>query len=268
MPTSDALQLLRRHDPARLLAPVPRELREQLRDEILAHPVQGDPSRASRARRRRASQLVAAVLLALAVGVGVAWASGALSPIAVFQDNVQQDGAAPGSLWDQRIIPASVIAAATVDIPKVGPVVFWYGRSEQRGWCGALRLPSGAWVGGHNDDAANAGGTAPGCFPTRAAVNESAPEPVYVLTGFDDEEGNVDARRAGGSFWRIRYGVISIPGATRVADTISGTSVPVVHGRLFALGLADPHPESATRIHLVAYNAAGKLVGDSCTGCG
>jgi hypothetical protein len=266
MPTSDAIQLLRRHDPARLLEPAPRELREKLRDDLLGSAAQVTPARSTRVRSRKPLQLVAAVALALVVGVGVAWASGALSPRAVFEDSVQQRGAAPGSLWDQRVVPGSVIEVATVEIPKVGAVGFWYGRSQQGGWCGALRLPSGAWVG-TGADRFDAGGTVPGCFPSRQAVNKSATKPVYVIDGFDDEEGNVDARAAGGSFWRIRYGVISIPGATSVADTVSGRSAPIVHGRLFALALPDPHPESGIPIQLAAYDAAGKVVGDTCTGC-
>jgi hypothetical protein len=267
MSSSDAIQLLGRQDPAQLLEPLPRELREKLRDEVLASAARVVPTRSSRVRRRTALQLVAAGVLALILGVGVAWASGVLSPLAVFQDNVQQQGAAHGSLWDQRVMPASVIEAATVEIPKVGAVAFWYGRSQQGGWCGALRLPSGAWVGTGNSDSVDAGGTAPGCFPSREAVNRSATKPVYVINGFDDEEGNVDARAAGGSFWRIRYGVISIPGATRVADTISGRSAPVLHGDLFALALPDQDPQSTINIHLVAYNAAGKIIGDTCPGC-
>src|SRR3954470_17939476 len=98
MPTSDAIQLLRRHDPAGLLEPVPRELREKLRDDLLGSAAQVTPARSTRVRSRKPLQLVAAVALALVVGVGVAWASGALSPLAVFEDSVQQRGAAPGSL--------------------------------------------------------------------------------------------------------------------------------------------------------------------------
>jgi hypothetical protein len=210
--------------------------------------------------------LVAAVAVALVFGVGIAWAAGALSPLAVFQGSIQQRGASPGSLWDQRVVPASVIEAATVEIPKVGAVSFWYGRSKEGGWCGALRLPSGAWVG-TGGDKFDAGGTVPGCFPMREAVNKSAAKPVYVINGFDDEEGNVDARDVGGSFWRIRYGMISIPGAARVTDTVSGRSAAIVHGGLFALALPDPHPETGIPIHLAAYDAAGKIVGDTCRGC-
>jgi hypothetical protein len=268
MPTNDAIQLLRRHDPARVLEPVPRDLREKLCAEVLASDAGVASTRSLRGRRMKSLRFVLVALLALVIGVGVAWASGVLSPLAVFQNNVQQQGATPGSLWDQRVVAASVIEAARVEIPMLGAVSFWYGRSEQGGWCGALQLPSGAWVGTHNGDSANAGGTAPGCFPSREAVNKSTTKPVYVINGFDYEEGNVDVRAQGGSFWRIRYGMITIPGAARVADTISGRSAPVVHGDLFALALPDQQPESTIKIHLVAYDAAGKIVGDSCPRCG
>jgi hypothetical protein len=266
MPADDAIHLLRRHDPARRLEPVPREIREKLRDEVLVSAMRAVQTPSSRARRTKSLQLVAAAVAALVVGVGVAWASGVLSPLAIFQNSIQQQGAAPGSPWDQRVVPASVVKAATVEIPKIGAVDFWYGRSQQGGWCGALRLPSGAWIG-TGDDSIDAGGTAPGCFPTRQTVNDSATTPVYVIDGFDFEEGDVDARAHGGSFWRIRYGVIRIPGAVRVAETISGRSAPIVRGDLFALALPDENPETPMKVHIVAYDAGGQIVGDNCPSC-
>jgi hypothetical protein len=266
MLADDAIHLLRRHDPARRLEPVPRELREKLRDEVLVSAVRAVRTRNSRTRPTKSLRLVAVAVAALVVGVGVAWASGVLSPLAIFQNNIQQQGAAPGSPWDQRVVPASVVKAATVEIPKIGAVDFWYGRSQQGGWCGALRLPSGAWIG-TGDDSIDAGGTAPGCFPTRETVNDSATTPVYVIDGFDYEDGDVDARVHGGSFWRIRYGRITIPGAVRVAETISGRSAPIADGGLFALALPDENPETPMKIHIVAYDAGGKIVGDNCPSC-
>src|SRR4051812_11194001 len=111
MSADSALRTLRRHDPARLLEPLPLELRQRLRDELLA----SAPSVARRARvqarHRRAVQLAAIVAAALVVGVGVAWAAGAITPLAVFESNRQSDGSAPGSLWDQHVVPSSVIDA-------------------------------------------------------------------------------------------------------------------------------------------------------------
>lgn len=268
MLTDDALQLLRRHDPARQLEPIPSALREQLRDRVIAiaaaQPA-GDDTR--RAPRRRTFTLLAAGVTVLVVGVGVAWAAGVLSPRALFENNLQQQGAAPGGLWDQRVVPASVVEAASVKLPVVGTVEFWYARSREGGWCGALRLPSGSWVG-TGADSIDGGGTVPGCYPTREAVNGSTAKPVYVIDGFDYEEGDVDARAHGGSFWRVRYGKVAVPGAVRVADTVSGRSAPLVHGDLFALALPDPNPDVGTKVHLVAYDAAGKIVGDNCPNCG
>ena len=106
----------------------------------------------------------------------------------------------------------------------------------------------------------DAGGTVPGCFPTREAVN-SAGTPVYVINGFDYQEGLVDARPDGGSLWRIRYGLVSLPAAVRVADTVSGRAAPVTKGGLFMLAIPDAHPEAATSFQLVAYDDAGKIVG-------
>jgi hypothetical protein len=217
-------------------------------------------------RRHKSLQLLAAAIAALVVGVGAAWAAGAISPLAVFENNAQQNGAAPGSLWDQNVVPSSVLEAATVEVAKVGRVGFWYGTSKQGGWCGALRLPSGGWVG-TGKEPADAGGTVPGCFPTRETINNSTTKPVYVINGFDYQEGDIDARSDGGSFWRVRYGVLTIPGAVRVTDTISGRSAPVVHGDLLALAIPDEHPMSTNYVHLVAYDAVGRIVGDDCPRC-
>ena len=102
-----------------------------------------------------------------------------------------------------------------MDLPHVGAVRLWFADTAEHGWCAGLRLPSGAWVG-TGRDRLDAGGTVPGCMPTRSQVN-AAGQPVYVLGGFDYEEGDVDARSAGGSFWRIRYGLLAAP-AVRVTD--------------------------------------------------
>jgi hypothetical protein len=151
--------------------------------------------------------------------------------------------------------------AAAVDIPKVGPIGFWYADTAQHGWCAALRLPSGAWLGTGNDPLDD-GGAVPGCSPTLEQVN-AAGTPVFVIDGFDYAEAQVDARKAGGSYWRIRYGLVTLPGAVRVTDLVSGRSTPIVHGHVFVLAVPDANPMGQTRWHLVAYDASGELVGDN-----
>ena len=230
-----------------------------LRGRIVILPV---PRRVVRSQlpRRRLFTLAAASAAAVIVGVGVAWAAGSWSPVELFQANPQHLNGSTGDLWDQQVVPASVIEAATLDLPAVGTVGFWSGETAQHGWCAALRLPSGAWVG-TGKDPLDAGGTVPGCGPTREQVN-GAGTPVYVINGFDYQEGDVDARSLGGSFWRIRYGTVGVAGAVRVADLVSGRSTAVVHGDLFALAIADPNPMGQTPVHLVAYDADGKIVAD------
>lgn len=259
--SSDAVSVLRAHDPAQHLEPLSPDSRETLRDRVLSTAAHTCPAVRPAPRRRRAISLALAAVGALVVGVGAAWAAGALSPTAIFLNSPQQQDVAPGSLWDQHVVPSSVVQASTVDIPKVGRVGFWFARTEEGGWCGALRLPNGAWLGTFKDSR-DAGGTAPGCFPTRAAVNNAGSRPVYELNGFDYQEALVDARADGGLSWRIRFGEIDVPGAVKVVDTVSGRSAPVDAGHLFALAIEDPHPESATRIHLVAYDANGNIVAD------
>ena len=85
--------------------------------------------------------------------------------------------------------------------------------------------------------------------------------PRRTLDGFDYQEGDVDARPEGGSFWRIRYG-LTVRGAVRVVDLASGRSAPVVRDDLFALAVPDPDPMGQTPLHLVAYDADGKIVAD------
>jgi len=258
MSNSEALDLLRRYDPARRLEAVPRQEREVLRDRIV---VLLAPRRVVRSRRPRPLvTLAAASAVAVIVGVGVAWSAGSWSPLELFQANPQHLNGSTDGLWDQQVVPESVIEVATLDIPAVGTVGFWSGQTAQHGWCAALQLPSGAWVG-TGKDRLDAGGTVPGCGPTREQVN-GAGTPVYVIDGFDYQEGDVDARSVGGSFWRIRYGTVSVPGAVRVSDLVSGRSAVVVHGDLFALATPDPNPMGQTPVHLVAYDADGKIVAD------
>jgi hypothetical protein len=205
-----------------------------------------------------------ALAAALVVGVGAAWASGLLSPLAVFENNAQSDGNPPGSIWDQKVDPGTVRMAASVRIPGVGPVRFWYALTTGQGWCGALRLPDGNWLG-TGKEPLDGGGTVPGCYPTRAAVNGAAKTPVYVLNGFDYVEDDVDARTLGGSYWRIRFGRVD-PRAVRVVDRVSGVSTPVENG-LFELAIADPDPSALGSVHLVALTADDKVVANECESC-
>jgi hypothetical protein len=258
--SSDALDLLRASDPARALQPLAGPAREAHCELVLSHAVR----RASR-RPRRMLQVALALAAALVVGAGAAWASGLLSPLAVFEHNAQRDGNPAGGIWDQSVDPSSVRLAASVQVTGVGAVGFWYAKTAQGGWCGALRLPSGEWLGS-GKDSLDAGGTIPGCYPTRSAVNATAGTPVYVLNGFDYQEDDVDARSLGGSFWRIRFGRVDVPGAMQVIDRVSGTSAQVENG-LFELAVRDPDPTARGSVHLVALAADGKLLADDCANC-
>ena len=140
MPSSDTLDILRRLDPARSIAPADASAGEALRRQIVAVPVR--PS-ARRRHGRRAPVLVAVAAMLLAVGIGAVWAAGVLGPVALFRANsAYNDDPSAGQIWHQHVIPASVFKAATMRIPHVGPVQFWFGRTRTHGWCGALRLPA------------------------------------------------------------------------------------------------------------------------------
>src|SRR2546430_5604866 len=73
-------------------------------------------------------------------------------------------------------------------------------------------------------DPLDAGGTLPGCWPTREQVNGKA-KPVYVITGFDYQEADIDARS------------ISLPtgSAAGSSRTIRGTDNRTARYRLVAL---------------------------------
>src|SRR4051812_8960773 len=262
--SSNALELLREHDPARSLAALDERARRASLDEILSRPIPRNPVSSARPVRRLV-QTSAVLVAALLCGVGVAWAAGFLSPLAVFENNAQRDGNPPGSIWDQSVLPASVRQISSVQIPKVGAVGFWYGKTKEGGWCGALQLPGGDWLG-KGSGSLDAGGTVPGCYPTRAAINSASKTPVLVLNGLDYQEDDVDARSLGGSFWRIRFGIVDVPGAARVVDRASGAEAPV-HDGLFELAVADPTPMGSTPFHLVVLNADRTTVADDCPSC-
>jgi hypothetical protein len=253
-------ETLRAADPARSLAP----LSEQHRLELCARVMVLAPPR--RRQRRRVSRVVLAVAAALVLTSGIAWAAGALSPLALFQSNPEHDGSAPGGIWDQHVLANSVRAVGSVTVPHVGSVYFWYGSAAEGGWCAALRLPTGEWLG-TGKAKLDGGGTVPGCFPTREAVNGATTKPVYVLNGFDYVEDDVDTRSLDGGFWRIYYGRITAAGASRVTDLASGQSTTVIDGDLFILAVTDPNPTHLNDLHLVAYDTDGKIVADDCPNC-
>jgi hypothetical protein len=262
--SSNAIELLREYDPARSLVALDERSRRASFEGVVSRPIPRQPISAARPMRRLV-QTMAVLAAALVFGVGVAWASGLLSPLTVFENNAQRDGNPPGSVWDQSVLPASVRQISRVQIPKIGAVGFWYGKTEEGGWCGALQLPGGDWLG-KGSGSLDAGGTVPGCYPTRAAINSASKTPVLVLNGFDYQEDDVDARSLGGSFWRIRFGIVDVLGAARVVDRVSGASAPVVDG-LFELAVVDPDPTGRTPFHLLALDAGGVVVADDCPNC-
>jgi hypothetical protein len=262
--SSNALQQLREQDPARSLVALDESVRCAHREAILSCPIRGE-SLGSRRHARRIVRVAAVVVGALVFGVGVAWAAGVISPLAVFQNNAQKDGNPPGSVWDQSVVLTSVRQIRSVEIPKVGAATFWYATTKQGGWCGALRLPDGDWLG-TGAGSLDAGGTVPGCYPTRAAINSAAQTPVLVINGLDYQEDDVDARPLGGSYWRIRFGVVDVASAVKVVDRASGAEAPV-RGGLFELAVNDPDPTARTPFHLVALDTTGAVVADDCPSC-
>ncbi len=255
--TNDAMERLRRANPAA----ADSQNDESLFRALVAKP--GDErlrSSPTRSRRRRRPLQLGVAILALTVGVSVAWAA-AGGPLELFQRNLQAQDAAPGSLWDQDVVPSSVVLAAVLPIPEYGPVEFWYADAKQGGWCGAVRLPNGRWAATNES---GIGGTAPGCFPTREQTN--AVEPVFVINGFDYYENQIDVRDRGGSFWRVYYGILSTAApVASVVDRVSGRRAEVQAGKRFAIAVPDRTPDDAVpdggyELDLVAYDEAGNIV--------
>jgi hypothetical protein len=264
MSSETAFERLRAANPIR----PEREHDEALFRAIVAGASDSRLSRAtrSRPRRRRYWQLAAVAASALVVGVAAAWAAGtdvrdlfAFNPAGGGTPEQPTTG-----LWHQVVVPATVKEAGAITIPHFGRLELWYAETEQHGWCTAIRLPDGDWAG---TKGASGGGTAPGCYPSRAQTNAASGTPVYVITGLDYYESDVDARDDGGRFWRVVYGVTErAKPAARVVDTVSGRDVDVLNGRFFAIAVPDAHPEvgSPTPLtHLVAYDANGKVIADA-----
>jgi len=262
MSRTEAFERLSGLDPARSLNPVSVAERSVLYDRIVTTPATREVSKAG--ARRRLITIGVAVAAAAVMSAGIAWAAGTWSPRALFEANPQHANGGAGALWDQQVVAGSVREAATVELPHVGTVRLWYGDTVEHGWCAACSCRAETGLAPAKDPQ-DAGGTVPGCFPTREQVNGAGSSAVYVINGFDYEEGDVDARSHGGAFWRIRYGRVTVPNATRVVDSVSGRSVPVVHDDLFMLAIPDANPDGRIHVHLVAYSANGKIVGDDST---
>jgi hypothetical protein len=172
------------------------------------------------------------------ITTGVAWAAGAFnspSPQTLFKTHFPADSGA-GPIF-QHVIPDSVKQVASVEIPKVGPVALWHADTKQGGFCLGLRLSNGDWLGTPHQAGGSpldGGGSVPGCFPTG------------VIDGGSDHlewlENDIDAYSVGGTFWRIRSGVITVPGAVKVTDLTTGKSTDVVDGNVFLLAIEAPDP--------------------------
>jgi hypothetical protein len=214
-------------------------------------------------KRRPSIRGTVALGLALiaVLALSVAWAAGAFdhpSPTALFTANPQGSmslGAGLGRVWKQTVVTDSVRDLGSVDIPSVGPVALWHARTKQGGYCLGLRLPNGDWLG-TGVSPLDAGGTIPGCFPVGV-----------IDTGnnrLEWNENDIDASSVGGTTWRIRFGVITVPGAVKVTDLTTGQSTDAVDGNVFMLAIQAPIPSVAPYksplLHLVAYDQAGKVI--------
>lgn len=208
---------------------------------------------------RRTIALAFAVLAVLALGT--AWAAGAwtpTSPLTLFGTHSPADTGS-GPIFAGDVIPGSVKQVASVDIPKVGPVALWHAETKQGGWCLGLRLTDGSWLGLWPKDGGSPlsnGGSVPGCFPT--GVIDGGNHHLEWL------ENDIDATSVGGTFWRIRTGVITVPGAVKVTDLTTGQSTDVVDGNVFMLVIQAPNPhtpgDNSPTLHLVAYDNAGNVI--------
>jgi hypothetical protein len=216
---------------------------------------------------RRAVRVATALAVIAILTTGVAWAAGAFNsptPQSLFRTNFPADTGS-GPIF-QNVVPDSVKQVASVEIPKVGPVALWHALTKQGGWCLGLRLSNGSWLGTPpqaGGSPLDGGGAVPGCFPT--GVIDPGGDHLEWL------ENDIDARSVGGTFWRIRSGVITVPGAVKVTDLTTGKSTDVVDGNVFILAIEAPNPaipgDNSPRLHLVAYDRAGKVIASDCRSC-
>lgn len=233
-------------------------------EAIVATP--GDPRLAKPSRPRPGRPLrryLVALVAVLALSAGTAWATSGGSPLAIFTANPQESGRAD-SPWHQTVIPGTVHPVASVAIPDFGHATFWYARTRQGGWCSAIRLPGGGWAG-TGEEPIDAGGTMPGCQPTRSQINAgSGGTPVLEIDGFDYDEDLVGARTEGHGIWRILFGEVNgkTP-PTKVVDEVSGREAAVEEGHLFVLAIPNRDSMQIAPVHLVATDAAGAVVADT-----
>lgn len=155
--------------------------------------------------------------------------------------------------FKETVIPSSVRMIIKRTVPGIGAVQFWVGDTKQHGYCTALRLPSGAWVGLKNPQAG--GDSIPGCQPTRRQVGWGA----LILSGFD--YNTEPALTRSGSELSLIYGQVVAPGhPTMVRDRYSGATSPVIDGKYFMI--VNHATAASDDTDLVAINAAGKVVTD------
>jgi hypothetical protein len=213
-----------------------------------------------RTRPWRGAFLVPVVVLSMTAAAGAAvGVISLIQPMHLFRSNPSTLGTSPSSLWRETIIPGSVRELESVDVPGVGSVQYWTARTLEHGLCGALRLPSGGWVG-MPGGASSVGGALPGCRPTRRQLDHGG-KPALATDPFDFEETNI--RATGGRLWVLLYGVVSTAAGQPaiVRDLISGRSSPVVSGRYFAVLLPASSGDGAVaRFRLAAVARSGQVL--------
>lgn len=154
--------------------------------------------------------------------------------------------------FKETVIPSSVRMIAKRTVPGIGAVQFWVGGTKQHGYCTALRLPGGSWVGLKNPQAG--GDSIPGCQPSRRQIGWG----TLILSGFDYREE--PAITHSGSELSLIYGQIVAPGhAVMVRDRYSGASGPVIDGKYFML-IEHGTNAVAGDTDLTAINASGRVV--------
>lgn len=174
-------------------------------------------------------------------------------PLQLFERNPNVIGATPAAKWEQTVIASSVRKLGTFSVAGVGPIQYWVANTKQHGICGALRISNGDWVGLQHEG--RAGGNLPGCYPTRAQVGAGA----LIIDGFDYIESSVTGRQ--GQRWYIIYGAVSTSQTpSRVRDTFSGASAPLVSGHYFAIAVHPFHNDYGDHVHLEAFSASGQRI--------
>jgi hypothetical protein len=175
------------------------------------------------------------------------------APLRLFERNPDVIGATPAAEWQQTVIPSTVRKLREFTVTGVGPLQYWVANTKQHGICGALRMADGKWVG--LEHKGMAGGSFPGCYPTRAQVGAGA----LIIDGFDFTESSVNGRQ--GQRWITIYGAVSTSQTlARVRDTVSGTNASLVSGHYFAMALHPVGNDYGDDIHLEAFDASGHRV--------